>query len=189
MHKVSAIPTVYHGVRFRSRLEARWASFFDSQKWDWSYEPLDLKGYIPDFLVDFDCHDMHNTLVEVKPLISLNHGLQFCRKIERVWEGSAALVGTRWQLLLQGNPVPPHTLLDSDGLLQEAPEHKPATSGHSIQIGRMRLPRQPWSAAYLQGPEPCSVHYKPYEFNMLDSIKLQLAWCDAGNQTQWRGAK
>lgn len=189
MHKISAIPTIYHGIQFRSRLEARWASFFDSQKWDWSYEPLDLKGYIPDFLVDFGCHDLQNTLVEVKPLTDLNQGLQSCRKIERVWEGSAILLGVRWQLLLQGDPIPSHTLLDGAGLLQAAPEYKPVTSRQSIQIGRMRLPKQPWSAAFLQGPEPCSVHYKPYEFSMPEAIQLQLAWCDAGNQTQWQGSK
>ena len=60
-----AIPTTYNGVRFRSRLEARWAAFFDLCKWPWSYEPLDLKGYIPDFILSFKSP----LLVEVKPLM------------------------------------------------------------------------------------------------------------------------
>ena len=34
------IPTLYGGVRFRSRLEARWAAFFfDVAGWSWEYEP------------------------------------------------------------------------------------------------------------------------------------------------------
>ena len=55
-----AIPTTYAGVRFRSRLEARWAAFFDLCRWRWSYETFDLPGWIPDFLAG-------PVLVEVKP--------------------------------------------------------------------------------------------------------------------------
>jgi hypothetical protein len=53
--------TVYAGCRFRSRLEARWAVFFDALGIEWQYEPeriefnprLTLKdeasSYLPDF--------------------------------------------------------------------------------------------------------------------------------------------
>ena len=34
-----AVETFYKGYRFRSRLEARWAAFFDLCKWRWEYEP------------------------------------------------------------------------------------------------------------------------------------------------------
>lgn len=47
----SGIPTLYKGIRFRSRLEAKWAVFFDLVGWSWVYEPFDLDGYIPDFLI------------------------------------------------------------------------------------------------------------------------------------------
>ncbi len=36
------IETEYKGYRFRSRLEARWAVFFDACGVDWEYEP---EGY------------------------------------------------------------------------------------------------------------------------------------------------
>ncbi len=49
--KIASIPTTYKGVNFRSRLEARWAAFFDLEGWDWEYEPVDLKGWIPDFII------------------------------------------------------------------------------------------------------------------------------------------
>jgi hypothetical protein len=50
--RTMGIETVYRGIRFRSRAEARWAAFFDLCGWRWSYEPLDLAGYIPDFIIE-----------------------------------------------------------------------------------------------------------------------------------------
>jgi hypothetical protein len=56
---IKAIETVYEGYRFRSRLEARWAVFFDSVGWRWSYEDEGYKFpdgtcYLPDFyLLDY----------------------------------------------------------------------------------------------------------------------------------------
>lgn len=48
-----AIETRYAGCRFRSRLEARWAVFFDVAGIPWHYEPqgFELAGlrYLPDF--------------------------------------------------------------------------------------------------------------------------------------------
>ena len=44
------IPTLFAGVRFRSRQEAKWASFLSALKLRWDYEPCDLAGYIPDFV-------------------------------------------------------------------------------------------------------------------------------------------
>ena len=64
--KIKPIQTEYNGLKFRSRLEARWAVFFDNAKIDYEYEPEgyeDEKGkrYLPDFyLPDFDLY------VEVK---------------------------------------------------------------------------------------------------------------------------
>ncbi len=61
---VAAIPTRYRGCRFRSRLEARWAVFFDHLGIGWLYEPegyvIGGRRYLPDFLLE--C----GTWVEVK---------------------------------------------------------------------------------------------------------------------------
>lgn len=51
---IKAIETQYKGYRFRSRLEARWAVFFDALGIEWEYEPegydLGEAGwYLPDF--------------------------------------------------------------------------------------------------------------------------------------------
>lgn len=65
-YTIAAHPTMYHGTRFRSRLEARWAAFFDLLKWRWEYEPFDLKGWVPDFILIGDNKD---ALVEIKPTV------------------------------------------------------------------------------------------------------------------------
>jgi hypothetical protein len=62
-YSLKAIPTMYGGVQMRSRLEARWAAFFDMCEWPWTYEPFDLNGWTPDFQLDFG----RPVLVEVKP--------------------------------------------------------------------------------------------------------------------------
>lgn len=70
MLDVKAIETVYNGYRFRSRLEARWAVFFDTMGIRYVYEPegfvlSDGTMYLPDFyLPDSD------TYVEIKGVMS-----------------------------------------------------------------------------------------------------------------------
>lgn len=60
MNKNDAIETYYKGCRFRSRLEARWAVFFDTLEIRWLYEPEgfvleDGTRYLPDFyLPDYE---------------------------------------------------------------------------------------------------------------------------------------
>ena len=50
---IKAIETKYNGFRFRSRLEARWAIFFDSigLKYEYEIEGFEMNGirYLPDF--------------------------------------------------------------------------------------------------------------------------------------------
>lgn len=66
MKEIKPVETEYNGYRFRSRLEARWAVFFDAAGIKYEYEPEGFETtknarYLPDFyLPDFDTH------VEVK---------------------------------------------------------------------------------------------------------------------------
>lgn len=66
---IKAIETEYKGYRFRSRLEARWAVFFDTLNLDWVYEPegFDLGEagrYLPDFWIDYGTDNQY--WIEVK---------------------------------------------------------------------------------------------------------------------------
>lgn len=61
----TGIPTEYKGYLLRSRLEAKWAHFFDLLGWRWVYEPTDFDGWIPDFAL---LGAKQTTYVEVKPV-------------------------------------------------------------------------------------------------------------------------
>ena len=64
--KLRVIETAYNRYRFRSRLEARWAVFFDALGVEWDYERqgyvLDGAPYLPDFVLPG-----LRLFVEVKP--------------------------------------------------------------------------------------------------------------------------
>ena len=62
-YNIKAIPTTYEGVNFRSRNEAKWAAFFDLCSWCWEYEPFDLEGWAPDFIIKTPYCDV---LIEIK---------------------------------------------------------------------------------------------------------------------------
>lgn len=76
-YTIQSHQTTYSGTNFRSRLEARWAAFFDLIEWKWQYEPLDVLGWTPNFFVEFpcghsECPPIHTLLVEIKPYWSLD---------------------------------------------------------------------------------------------------------------------
>lgn len=92
IYDIKAIPTTYKSTMFRSRLEARWAAFFDLLEWKWLYEPVDFNGWIPDFQLlklpsvkngfgEQYIHDS-NPFVEVKPFNDLNDIDQFLPKVQ-----------------------------------------------------------------------------------------------------------
>lgn len=109
--KIAPKPTVYQGVEFRSRLEARWAVFFDAAGIKWNYEPrwiqLESGPYLPDFILP----ELH-LVVEVKPVFNgpaidrLDEAVNVLNEDSNVdWEGV---------LLTQGNLSVP-SLIDKDG--------------------------------------------------------------------------
>lgn len=117
-HTIKAIETRYGGCRFRSRLEARWACFFDALEIPWQYE---LEGfelgdglrYLPDFYLP-----KHAVFVEVKPtLASLSR---------RDWDKLARFINHQNLLLVAGMPGAEQMYLfqlyrgvGDEGLLQE----------------------------------------------------------------------
>lgn len=72
MTDLKPIETEYKGYRFRSRLEARWAVFFDACGIEYEYEPDGYAlgngmVYLPDFLLHGVCgRDAGDLYVEVK---------------------------------------------------------------------------------------------------------------------------
>jgi hypothetical protein len=81
---IKAIETRYAGCRFRSRLEARWAVFFDALKIGWEYEPegfeLPSGRYLPDFRLPdagawVEIKGQKPTKRELRLLIELGHAV------------------------------------------------------------------------------------------------------------------
>jgi hypothetical protein len=95
---IKPIETVYKGYRFRSRLEARWAVFFDALGVEWEYEKEgfeleDGTRYLPDFwLKKLGCW------VEIKP--------DFVDDQEIHKAGMLAANSKKWVNLISGEPWP-----------------------------------------------------------------------------------
>jgi hypothetical protein len=80
---MTPIQTEYGGCRFRSRIEARWAVFFDALNIKWEYEPegFELGGgarYLPDFHLPDT-----NTWVEIKGKSPSDKEIQTCQRFSQ----------------------------------------------------------------------------------------------------------
>lgn len=92
------IETEYQGYRFRSRLEARWAVFFQNLGLHWRYE---IEGfYLPSgpYLPDFFISNGFGFYVEVKPHVSLSRAQHLCADLARATSVNC--------LLIEGEPWP-----------------------------------------------------------------------------------
>lgn len=174
------IPTTYRGTRFRSRIEARWAAFFDALKWPWTYEPIDLAGYIPDFLLGFDAAPL---LVEVKPE---NEREALAQHLPRIaasgWPGEALIVGASiWELEV------PHPLLGALARPVAAPwgtewELGEARSFWCISCGAP-------SVLDAIGSWHCRSCGEPERhIGSMGEGELAELWAGAGNRVQWRSS-
>lgn len=165
---IKSIPTTYKGVNFRSRLEARWAVMFDALGWAWDYEPLDLQGYIPDFILRGVFAEP--LLIECKPFLEVDERVvQHCTKIMRSgWTGPALVVGS--------------VLFPHNG---------------AIGIGRMYCnDRRAWDDAYLvhdlpgfEGRGYWPIFREPVALTADEILRISLKWADAGNVTQWKAVQ
>jgi hypothetical protein len=85
MNNIKAIETIYKGYRFRSRLEARWAVFFDALEIDWEYEK---EGYVlpprP-----FDARQVSGVLDD-----PANYSQEEIDSARRHWERDEGILGT-----------------------------------------------------------------------------------------------
>lgn len=101
-YNVKPIETIYNGYRFRSRLEARWAVFFDHLNIGYRYEPegFDIDGtwYLPDFyLPDYHCwFEVKSPNITsddlIKPLKFGATGRCIIVPCGDVWHGTAAVI-------------------------------------------------------------------------------------------------
>lgn len=185
---MAAIATKFKGIEYRSRLEARWAAFMHKIGWDYTYEPFDGDGYIPDFLI----HGNRPLFVEVKPAVLLADYQQPQDKV------SYGLAQFDYDVLIVGvNPFPDIWRYDwypPAGWMgerlhmdQSSPDFLSWDTGmwivctdcHSIAVIHSVMSyggRPCWCASggdgHLSNP-PMSV--------------MQSMWADACNEVKWRG--
>lgn len=99
MNGIKAIETRYKGYRFRSRLEARWAVFFDTLgvKWEYEKEGYDLGKlgwYLPDFWLP---RPEWGLWVEIKPREASCDEKQKCQALSLLTNSIVVLVaGSPW---------------------------------------------------------------------------------------------
>lgn len=183
--RIPGIPTHYRGVLYRSRLEAKWAAFFDEIGWWHTYEPFDARGYIPDFMIQGD----RPFLVEVKPAVTIKDYRttmeDIIPKLRGLWRhdlliaGMSPLPGLGDEFI--GNTHPPAGLLG---------EHWPEGDGWDVDTGRwfhclkcespgLIHPSQSWIG------RPCGHHDGNTNVGPLDVEQIRSAWASAGNTVQW----
>lgn len=161
---VAGIPTVYRGTNFRSRLEARWAAFFDLVGWPWVYEPFDAHGWIPDFLI----RGKRSFLVEVGPCVTEQDYRLKADKPSRFLELPTLVVGASVQTGEFG---------DAGLFVNEFRRHPIIGSAswfNCAECGRM--------AIYCDG----DCHYPCGHHDTLPLPNLEHLWRNAGNDVQWK---
>lgn len=195
------IPTVYKGRQYRSRLEARWAAFFDLLKWPYEYEPFDLDGWIPDFLIKGETR----LLVEVKPVVD------FPKDIAR--EMVIAAHEARWtgELLILGVSLGANGYCDDDVEMGWIGEYSPDIPSHpEPPVGGFDPDNEEtwewyWSEACPYGSAD-KIGLSSYVYCWFDRIHrrpnfnqsedgwcngtgpvVESLWTKAGNLTQWHG--
>jgi len=174
----SGIETEYRGRLYRSRLEARWAAFFDLMNWSAHYEPFDLNGWIPDFVLQ---GKKQNTLVEVKPITGMDDP-EFHHAVSKAeasgWKGETLIVSyflpkdidlcVGWLGEFSGEDQWWWELAP----LQET-DDKRVIAGFCHQFGSFtdRI------TGYYPGGSVGSVHHEP---------EILRRWAEAANLVQWR---
>lgn len=185
--RYQGIPTEYKGIVFRSRLEARWASFFDLCGWDWVYEPFDCQGWIPDFQIG-------QTLVEIKP------NSKFQEFEDAISKAESAMVHEKRELLLLGiapRGIEQSAVLDEGGMFRECKCYLGwlgELSAFGWDYDRCRFGRWPdekFGFCHASGNWTCRVSGKHFggDLPMLERKELDAMWAIASNATKWRPSK
>lgn len=167
----TGIPTLFKGVQFRSRLEAKWAAFFDNMEWRWEYEPVDREGWIPDFAIWLKGQDA--LLVDVKPCLNWDDFRKRGREVLELAPGSRVLIVGA-------------TLSEPDDCLDQVigptigwitvPELSPTA------LGPAHLSRLPDGRLVIFNADAAKYH--DWDTSNL-RVEIDWAWREAGNLVQW----
>jgi hypothetical protein len=173
---MKAIPTFYDGIEYRSRLEARWAAFFDQLGWQYTYEPFDGDYYIPDFII----HGDGPLVVEIKRAVTPGDyqaaATKVARGISDTWQRGAVIFGVspcHGPGYMRASRWAP-TFHTADWYL--------CPVCHAVTIGTV-ITRH-------VGFRPCGHRHPsfhgPRDYQVADSEVIQWFWASAINRVKWR---
>jgi len=179
-YEIKAIPTMYDGVMMRSRLEARWAAFLSACGWQWNYEPIDLDGWCPDFVLNFGPRKVY---VEVKPQINES-------TMDEMKRVSKPLTGAGHRVILVGESIDYSHGEAIIGWGADTIEKGEDTFWDEIVIGccGARTSRC-WIGMSSRGMSyDCIVcgEYDGNPANDYEAAKIKERWALACNRTQWK---
>lgn len=161
-------PTLFNGVQYRSRLEARWGALFYILKWDFTYEPpLSLHYYIPDFILPGEGF----LLAECKPFVRHDDPevAKAQTKIkESGWEGHSALLGSAPYADKKGRTVfGLRTTQDNSDPHVMLPFHLVRVAGDWVTC-------------------TCENDHASTKTDTINQAWARYAWHDAGNRVQFK---
>jgi hypothetical protein len=194
----NGIPTVGPlGIQMRSRIEAKWAWMFHENGMDAQYEPVDLNGYIPDFILS--CPNMEvpvelkgsdKVLVEIKGSTDLwkpGHYEEHIQKIRKSgWKGLYLLLGSNYQKMRDDTVTV--------GILGTITD-SPATDRSVHAKIRFLKNQSRWAfvSLLLTADRYSIIALGATERDIIDSTNTEQrwkeAWAVASNRTQWKGSQ
>ncbi|KAB7788018.1 hypothetical protein [Methylorubrum populi] len=191
-YRIPAKPTTYAGTRFRSRLEARWAAFFDLAGWRWEYEPVDYPGWQPDFLIRTSAEPIP---VEVKPIEWPDSG-KF-EAMEKVVLGRGDLEKVRAiegvECLILGAYLPTFAAgLDGVpfGLTVTLNSNDEGAREHFVDVALLfggQRSAFDFSVEFGSWHRRIGVGGGKADLPPIEPQAVEAAWRQAGNVVQWRG--
>tara|TARA_Y100000389_G_scaffold132838_1_gene130299 strand:+ start:1979 stop:2830 length:852 start_codon:yes stop_codon:yes gene_type:complete len=195
MSNNKGIPTVgVRGIQFRSRIEAQWAYIFEKLEWNWEYEPLDLNGYIPDFIIKFDDEEI---LIEIKGDTNIWKEEVYKPHIDKIlqsgWKGQFGILGSvykitndfhsierinigklyqnKWKLYGENNHILENNDIKFDDLIIV----------FSNTVNKYYIDGLKWKEIL-----ECPLYERKDTFNDIREY-FQKIWVEAKNKVQWKG--
>jgi hypothetical protein len=165
------IPTKFNGTQFRSRLEARWAAFFELIQWPYIYEPFDADGYIPDFVIRKPGYKP--LLIEVKHAVT---DREYSDEFIRIYP----LIANHWK----------HPIL----ILGAAPHHHGINDQPTVGLYvDQEIDRMAYAIWWMRERNSTDVYLKPTFTspivtgdNYITRTEIDTVWKQAGNCVQWK---
>lgn len=176
---MTAIPTTYRGIRYRSRLEARWAAFMSNIGWEHTYEPFDGDGYIPDFIV----YGARPLFIEVKPAVTIDDYLEPHDKVAKglaAYAHDAIIVGSNWRTKVEWIDIK-----NIAGFLHEYDTQEWDFGAWNL-CGNCHVTCVYHVASSWHG-RPCGCHDGDHYLLGVNSAFMDASWAEAVNDVQWRG--